>query len=171
MEGKYKPRSKCVAGRFKVYDPKKRCRARRIKGLKLELLIMDALKRMGLLRQFAYCPNGKVDWKWIVEGWEIECKNFEDTGKDGRLLGKAWMRDEVVSRFSENAKRKVLVATKKCWNEEAEAYLQENNVEVILVGSVSRKRLYERAIEKFEAAFLDLVRKTATEKVVVIEGD
>jgi len=152
----------------KVYDPRKRCRARRLKGLKLELLIMEALKRMGLLKQFMYCPNGKVDWIWVTEGWEIECKNFEKTGEKGRpLLTKAWMRDEVVSRFSENAKRKVLVATKKCWNEEAEDYLQENDVEVIIVGSISRKRFYERAIRRFEAAFLNLVRNAVKEVMIV----
>lgn len=148
----------------KVYDPRKRCRWKRAMGAKLELgVVGEALRRMGLLRQFTYHPNGSVDWTWDREGWEFECKNLEKT----EYVTIPWLFNEVVARFSDDARRKVLVVTKTCWNAVADAFLEMHGIDVIEVGSIRRKRFYERAINRFEAAFLDLVRKTAREVVVL----
>jgi len=172
LEGKYKPECKCVIERFKryrkIYDPKRRCRWKRAMGAKLELdVVGEALRRMGLLHQFMYCPNGRVDWIWVREGWELECKNLEKE----KYVPIAWLYDEVVSRFSENAKRKVLVITKDCWSPVADVFLEKHGIDVIVVGSISRRRFYERAIRRFEEGFLDLVRKAAAEKVVIYGRD
>ena len=170
MEGKYKPRSKCVIEQFKryrkIYDPKKRCRWKRVMGAKLELdVVGEALRRMGLLKQFTYHPNGSIDWSWDREGWELECKNLEKT----EYVTIPWLYNEVVARFSDDAKRKVLVVTKDCWDSVADVFLEIHGIDVIVVGSISRKRFYERAIRRFEEGFLDLVRKAATEKVMIDE--
>ena len=166
MEGKYKPDCKCVAGRFKVYDPRKRCRWKRAMAAKLELdVVGEALRRMGLLRQFAYCPNGKVDWIWTYNGWEIECKRFRKT----KYVTRRWLEIEAVQRFSENAERKILVVTKKVWDKNCDEYLEENGIDVIVVGRIDSKSEVEAAIERFEDAFLELVRKTALQKVMIVE--
>ena len=134
-------------------------------GAKLELdVVGEALKRMGLLRQFMYCPNGKVDWVWSFNGWEMECKRFRKT----RYVTRKWLEIEVVQRFSEKAERKILVVTKKVWDKNCDEYLKENEIDVIVVGRIKSKAEVEKAIEKFEDAFLDLVRKNALQEVKVL---
>ena len=162
--GKFKPRSRWVRGVFKGYDPKKRCRWKRAMGAKLELSVVgEALRRMGLLRQFTYHPNGRVDWTWDVEGWEIECKRFRKT----KYVTRRWLEIEAVQRFSDDAVRKILVVTKKVWDEGCDEYLEENGVDVMVVGRIDSKVEVEKAIERFGDAFLDMVRNAVKEVVVV----
>ena len=134
-----KPKLNCEVRSYKVYDARKRCRWKRVKGLKLELLVIEALRRMGLLEQFRWCPNGRVDFIWDCYNWEFELKNLEKT----EYVTIPWLFSEVVSRFSDDAERKVLVVTKSCWNAVADVFLEMKGIDVIEVGSIRRKRFYE----------------------------
>ena len=161
-----KPKLNCEVRSYKVYDARKRCRWKRIMGAKLELdVVGEALRRMGLLKQFMYSPNGKVDWIWTYNGWEFECKRFRKT----KYVTRRWLEIEAVQRFSNNAERKILVVTKKVWDSECDEYLEENGVDVIVVGRIDSKAEVEKAIERFEDAFLELVRETALQKVMIVE--
>lgn len=77
-------------------------------GWRLELMVVEALKELGF-KDILW--NQREEGADVILTWgdiEIECKRHRRT----KYVTSAWLKEHVLSRYSENATLKILVVTK-----------------------------------------------------------
>jgi hypothetical protein len=104
-------------------------------GLPLEKACSRALEHLNVGHS-----HNDFDWKYCMQlegidvrtdsGHEIECKNL--SGK--YRVSYKWIDEEIVSRFSEDAKSKTLVISHNIFSENQLYYIQANGIYVIDLG-------------------------------------
>jgi hypothetical protein len=121
--------------------------------MKLELAVVSWLTNDLGWKDVLWDTIGRID----VHSWggriQMECKRLMKTV----FVTESWLRENVVDRYDGDCWLKVLVTTKKCWNDDCQAFLDVNGIHVIEVGQINSRRQMEEAKEKFLAEFSTLV--------------
>jgi hypothetical protein len=122
-------------------------------GARLEIAVSRWLVEELKWQDVVWDSVGKID----VTAWgrriQMECKRLFKTA----FTTKSWLRKNVVDRYDDDCWLKILVTTKRCWNDDCQAFLEANGVHVIEVGQINSRRQLEEAKEKFLAEFSTLV--------------
>jgi hypothetical protein len=142
--------------------PKKKWCWRRF-GMKLELAVVSWLTNDLGWKDVLWDTVGRID----VHTWggriQMECKRLMKTV----FVTKSWLRENVVDRYDKDCWLKILVTTKRCWNDDCQAFLDLNGVHVIEVGQINSRRQMEEAKEKFLKQFSAVVFDRLKEEMEV----
>jgi hypothetical protein len=121
--------------------------------MKLEIAVSRWLVEDLKLQDVLWDTVGKID----VTAWgrriQTECKRLQKTS----YVTRSWLRENVVDRYDKDCWLKILVTTKRCWNDDCQAFLDVNGIRTIVVGQINSRRQLEEAKEKFLAEFSTLV--------------
>jgi hypothetical protein len=132
--------------------PKKKWCWRRF-GMKLEIAVVSWLKNDLGWKDVLWDTIGRID----VHTWggriQMECKRLFKTV----FVTKSWLRENVVDRYDKDCWLRILITTKRCWNDDCQAFLEANDVHVIEVGQINSRRQLEIAKEKFLKQFSAVV--------------
>lgn len=135
----------------------------------------DVYTRM--LEQWLQVDLGFFNVVWDSEGpvdfpmdrfIQIEAKRLTYT-KFGSL-GIAWLRRNILERFSPYARIKIACVTTRKWRAESQRFLEGNGISVIVTGAVGRKDEAEEARKQFIDQFTDVLlsrKEDLCEKVAI----
>lgn len=139
---------------FKGCERKAKWKDRELVGREFCFVILDALKNLGLgAYGLVYDDIGNVDFPLHVFNMELEAKRL----RGSYILGKPWLFDNIVSRFSEDCLHKILVTTRKAWDDDGERYLEQNGIFTIVTGQIENDVEKCSATRSFVRNFVDLL--------------
>jgi hypothetical protein len=121
--------------------------------MKLEIAVSRWLVEDLKWQDVVWDTVGRVD----VTAWgrriQLETKRLAKT----IFVSLGWLKEHVVGRYDDDCWLKILVTTKRCWNDDCQAFLDVNGVHVIEVGQINSRRQLEEAKEKFLKQFSAVV--------------
>lgn len=150
---------------YKDFKLRPKNKKKRIFGKKFTDLINAWLLDLDL--DFIYDEIGPVDFVFPL-GIEMEAKRLVKTNYKGYPgLATGWLKKEVKSRFSEDAKVKILCITEKKWDKKVDRTLDSWGIHVIETGQVNSQKETLKTEESFTEQMAETILKHIISQILL----
>jgi len=126
-----------------------------------------------LNRQLVFSENSPVDFVWCLLSLGMECKRFRETRFRNDGACKAWMKGEVIDRFTEYEQEtgkilnaRILCVSEKKWGRKVDDWLVNQGFYVLETGQIDDNLQRAIAEKIFFDGFTDVLEDIAKDKIM-----